>query len=212
MTLNLPVRSLRLALAAVGVMVLSGCSLLPAPTPDPTRYYVLTGVGADANRAKKAEHARVIGLKRIDLAPYLNGKSLVVREAGNEITYAGFSRWAEPLATSLARALAGYLDASEKVDRVYSQPFPIETARDNDLAISITRCEGERQADGRTVASLVAVVELTEAEPGGAVVLRKTFVAPETAWDGKDFGLLATALSDEVAALGADIINALPTP
>ena len=212
MTLNLFVRSLCLSVTAVAVMGLTGCSLLPAPKPDPTRYYILTGGGPEANRSKKSDHARVIGLKRVDLAPYLNGKSLVVREAGNEITYAGFSRWAEPLSTSIGRALAGYLDASEKVDRVYSQPFPIETARDYDLAISITRCEGERRADGRTVASLVAVVELTEAEPGGAVVLRKTFVAPETAWDGKDFGLLATALSDGVAALGADLINALPAP
>ncbi len=199
-------------LVGAGLLALSGCSLLPAPASDPTRYYVLTPTSLDAARPAKVERARVVGLKRIEIAPYLNGKDLVVREAGNEITYHSFSRWAEPLATSIGRTLADRLDASANVARVYAQPFPFEVPRDYDLAVSLVRFEGERLADGRTIPSLVAVIEVTEAKAGGAVVLRKTFVAPELAWNGKDFGALAAALSAGVVALGAELANSIPTP
>ena len=56
------------------------------------------------------------------------------------------------------------------------------------------------------------MIEVTEAKAGGAVVLRKTFVAPELAWDGKDFGALAAALSSGVVALGAELANVIPAP
>lgn len=188
----------------------SGCSLVPEPKADPTRYYVLTGLPVDAARAPNVEGALVLGVKRIEIAAYLNGKDMVVREAGNEIRYNSFSRWAEPLSSSIARAMAGRLAASERVARVYPQPFPFDVERDYDVAIRVVRCEGERKADGKTVASFSALVEVTEARAGGEVVLRKLFTAPETEWDGENFGELAAALSDGVAALGAEIVSGLP--
>lgn len=212
MTLTPLIFPFRLPLIGLCLLVVSGCTLLPAPSSDPTRYYVLSGASLDQTRPTKAEHARVIGLKRIEITPYLNGKDLVVREAGNEITYHSFSRWAEPLATSIGRVLADRLEASANVARVYAQPFPFEVARDYDLAVSVVRCEGERRADGRAVPSLVAVIELTEAKAGGAVVHRKTFIAPAQSWDGKDFGALAAALSEGVAALGVELTQLIPAP
>ncbi len=199
----------RLPLAALALLALAGCSLLPTPQADPTRYYVLTGALPDAP-ALKAEGGLVLGLRHIDIAPYLNGKDMVVRDAGNEITYNRFSRWAEPLATSIGRALAGRLAAAPRVDRVYAQPFPFDVERDYDVTIRVLRCEGEKKPGGKTVASLAALVEVTESAPGGAVVLRKTYVAPETAWNGKDYGALASALSDAVAALSNEVVGALP--
>jgi uncharacterized lipoprotein YmbA len=149
-------------------------------------------------------------VKRIEIASYLNGKDMVVREASNEIVYNSFSRWAEPLTASIGRAVSGRLASSPKVTRVYAQPFPFEVERDYDVSIRVVRCEGERTADGGLAASFSALVEVTEAKTGGAVVLRKLFTAPETKWDGKDFGALAAALSDAVSVLGAEVVTALP--
>ena len=210
MNFTAPFRLLRLPMISLCVMALAGCSLLPAPSYDPTRYYVLNRGVPDVTQPAKSEKALVLGLKRIEIAPYLNGKDLVVREAGNEITYHSFSRWAEPLGTSIGHALADRLGKSAQVSRVYTQPFPFEVVRDYDVGVIISRCEGERRVDGRTVASLVAVVEITEAGAGGAMVQRKTFTAPELAWDGKDFGALAVALSVGVDALGSELSNSLP--
>jgi len=195
---------------ASAVLAWSGCSLLPAPKSDPTRYYVLTGQSLELAQPAKAEGGLVLGVKRIEIAAYLNGKDMVVRAAGNEIAYQSFARWAEPLTVSISRAISGRLASADKVARVYPQPFPFEVERDYDVAIRVFRCEGERKTDGATVASFSALVEVTEAKTGGAVVMRKVFVAPPVRWDGRDFGALAAALSEDVSALGAEVAAALP--
>lgn len=213
--MNTSARLIRLIVAAglsALVLSLAGCSLLPAPQTDPTRYYVLTaGSLPEAETAEKAaESGLVLGLKRIEIVPYLNGKDMVVREGGNEIAYQSFARWAEPLTTSISRALTATLVHSEKVGRVYPQPFPFDVERDYDVSVRVLRCEGDRRSDGRTGARFSALVEVTEAKAGGTVVLRKEFIAPEGEWNGKDFGKLASALSESINALGTDLAAALP--
>lgn len=204
------VRPALLGLLSSVLLSLSGCSFLPAPQPDPTRHYVLTGPALEPTQSEKTEGALVLGVKRVEIAPYLNGKDMVVRAAGNEITYQNFARWAEPLTTSIGRTLVGGFARSDKVARVYSQPFPFDVERDYDVTIRVLRCEGEHKEDGRTIVSFSALVEVIEAKPGGAVVSRKVFVAPETEWNGRDFGKLASGLSEGVVALGADVLEALP--
>lgn len=189
---------------------LAGCSLVPPPKADPTRYYVLTGRAADAERGPKAAEPLVLGVKRIEIVPYLNGKDMVVRAADNEIRYNSFSRWAEPLASSIGRAVAARLAVADEVGRVYAQPFPFEVERDYDVAIRVVRCEGVLKDDGAYAASFSALVEVTESKPGGAVVFRNFFTAPEKAWDGKDYGKLASVLSDQVGELCAEVVGALP--
>ncbi len=198
-------------LSVIGLLLLTGCSLVPKPQADPTRYYVLTaGSQAEAGGESASTGSLVLGVRRVEIAPYLNGKDMVVRESGNEIAYQNFARWAEPLTTSINRALVGGLAQSDKVTRVYLQPFPFDSQRDYDVTVRVLRCEGERRADGQTVASFSAQVEVAAAKSGGAVIVRKVFVAPEAPWDGKDFGALARLLSEAVQALGADLAAALP--
>lgn len=206
-----PVRVLFSLVSLATVFALAGCSLLPEPKPDPTRYYVLTGPAESAPADAKASGACVLGLKRVELVSYLNGKDIVVREADNEIVYQRFARWAEPLSASIGRALVDTLSRSGKVGRVVAQPFPFDTRRDYDVSVRVLRCEGARRGSrGGASASFSAEVEITEAKPGGAVVARKTFTAPESTWDGEEFGKLARLLSDNVRALGEDLIASLP--
>ncbi len=200
-----------IVVSSLGLLMLTGCSILPAPKTDPTRYYVLTSPSStEAAAPDRAEGTLVLGVKRIEIVPYLNGKDMVVRERGNEITYNSFARWAEPLTASISRALVGSLVQSDKVSRVYAQPFPFEVPRHYDVSIRVVSCEGEREAGGGAVVRFSAQVEVTEAKAGGAVVLRKEFVAPAAEWNGTDFGTLAAALSESINALGADVVAALP--
>ena len=192
------------------MFIQAGCSFLPEPKADPTRYYVLTGPAVDESGARQVAGAFVVGLKSVQVAPYLNGKAMIVRNATNEIAYQEFARWAEPLDVGVGRMLSARLVASDKIKRLYSQPFPFDVERDYDVRIEVLRCEGEHKPDGKTVASLACVVEVTEAKTGGAVVLRKVFTAPEAAWNGKDFSRLAQLLSDAISTVGDEVIAALP--
>lgn len=201
------------ALAATA-LVFAGCSFFPKPAPDPTRHYVLTGATAavDVPVAKKGDLK--VGLRSIQIAPYLDGKSMIVRRGENEIDYRDYARWAEPLATGINRMLVARLHVSDRVGRVFPQPYPFDVARDIDVSVNVLRCEGRVRPDGRAVASFVCSVEIVRVggEKSGAaeVLKREVFEAPEAEWRDGDYAALAALLSADVAKLADFIVAALP--
>jgi len=198
------------ALSLAGVLLMAGCSILPKPQTDPTRYYVLTGPAIAATAAAMPTGTLRVGLQTVRIAPYLDGKAMIVRRGENEIDYRDFARWAEPLTSGLGRMLGAQLVASGQVGRVYPHPFPLDVERDVDVAVSVLRCEGVVKADGTAVVSFVCSVEVTDARPGGSVRMRRVFSAPETAWREGDYAALASQLSDAVAQLSVEVLAALP--
>lgn len=197
-------------LLCVALGALAGCNVIPPPTEDPTRYYVLsspalTGVSAPA------AGALVLGLRNVDAAPYLKKGTLVVRTGENEITFPNDARWGVPIEQDIARALRGSLSAAPSVGRVLAQPFPFEGKRDYDVHVHVLRCEGVKSSGNNGAkASFSAMIEVTSTAEGAPLVARKLFVAPEATWDGKDFAQLAAQLSTAVAALGGEVASLVP--
>lgn len=199
-----------LTLSACALLV-TGCNVIPAPTADTTRYYVLSAPSAGAAGAQPINGGLRIGLRNVDLAPYLKKGSLVVRTGENELSFPPEARWAEPLEQEILHTLRAQLLASPTVGRVFVQPFPFEEPRDFDVSVRLLRAEGLLSAAGGAgVVRLVAMIEVTRIGALGEVVARRRFVAPETAWDGKDFSQLAARLSAAVAALSEDVVGVLP--
>ena len=194
------------------VLLVTGCSVIPAPTADPTRYYVLAAPTAGPAGAQPINGGLRIGLKNVELAPYLKKGALVVRTGENELSFPAEARWAEPLDQEILHTLRTQVLAAPMVGRVFVQPFPFEEPRDFDVSVRLIRAEGVVAANGRSgVVQLVAMIEVTRIGALGEVVARRRFVAPETAWDGKDFSQLAARLSAAVAALCEDVVGVLPT-
>ena len=208
-------RASLLALATGLALAFSGCSLLPKPAPDPTRHYVLTGPSSAALDAGAKQGTLKVGLRSVQIAPYLDAKSMIVRRGDNEIDYRDYARWAEPLANGINRMLVARLHVSDRVARVFPQPYPFDVTRDVDVSVSVLRCEGRVRPDGKSVASFSCAVEIVRVgekpgSDGGAVLLRQVFEAPETEWPEGDYAALAAILSDDVAKLADTIIAALP--
>jgi uncharacterized lipoprotein YmbA len=197
-------------LAGAGLVLLGGCNILPPPTADSTRYYVLTGGGAGAADRPMAPAGLRIGLKPIALAGYLKGRPMVVRRGPNEIAFEDGERWGEPLEAALARVLRARLLEGASVTQVYLPPFPLEGERDYDVEVQVIRCEGAGAPGAGLVASFSAVIDVTATGPDHRSVAHRVFTAPDAPWDGKDFGRLAGELSADVAALAQDIVAALP--
>lgn len=195
--------------------LLAACSFLPTPKPDPTRHYVLTGPEAGAINEKLNHGSLKVGVRTVSVAPYLDGKSMIVRRGDNEIDYREFARWAEPLAVSINRMLVGRLLLSEKVARVFIQPYPFDVERDVDVAVTVLRCEGRVKPDGATVVSLLCSIEIVRVagkDGGGSEVLaREVFEAPEISWIEGDYAALARGLSEGVAKLAETISERLPS-
>ncbi len=208
-------RLLRLAPLAAAAL-LAGCSLLPRPSPDPTRHYVLTGPSPAAVNAAVKQGTLKVGLRSVQIAPYLDGKAMIVRRGDNEIDYRDYARWAEPLATGINRMLVARLHVSDRVERVFPQPYPFDVVRDVDVSVSVLRCEGRIRPDGSAAVSFTCAVEIVRvagkpgAAGGGQVLFREVFEAPETPWKEGDYAALAAGLSEKVAQLADVILAKLP--
>jgi uncharacterized lipoprotein YmbA len=208
--MNAALLNFRFLSFAVCLLLLAGCNVIPPPQADLTRYFALASPALDNPGARPTQGTLRLGLKAVDVAPYLKKGLLVVRRGENELVYNEYVRWAEPLEASIARAVRTRLLADAKTARVFAYPFPFDQERDFDVAIGIVRCEGVQSTGGGAAARFVATLEITSAGAVSEVVVRKTIAMPDVVWDGKDYAALARALSDDVAALGQEIGAALP--
>lgn len=199
-----------LVAAVPWILALAGCNILPPVQADATRYYVLSGPALGGTGAQPIGGALRLGLKVVEVAPYLKKGSLVVRTGEHEVAFPSDARWAEPLDVEIARTLRLRLLAAPAVGRVFVAPFPLDERRDFDVSVQVLRCEGVKEGGGGTVARFAALLEITTAEANGRVVARKNFLAPDAAWDGKDFARLAALLSDAVGALAQEVAATLP--
>ena len=203
-------RGLILGALCAGGLGLAGCNIIPPPTADATRYYVLTGPALGAAGSQPIAGALRLGLRNVELAPYLKKGSLVVRTGDNEVSFPTEARWAEPLEQEILHTLRSQLLAAPAVGRVFVQPFPFDEPRDFDVSVRVIRCEGVRTAGGQASARFAANVEVTRSGAAGDLVARRRFVAQEAVWDGKDYAQLAARLSAAVAALSDDVVGVLP--
>ena len=210
MNAALPSFRFRLLSSAVCLLLLAGCNVIPPPQSDLTRSFALAGPALDDSTARPTLGTLRLGLKAVDVAPYLKKGVIVVRRGENELVYNEYARWAEPLEASIARAVRARLLADAKTGRAFAYPFPFDQERDFDVAVGIVRCEGVQLSGGGAAARFVATLEITSAGANSEVVVRKTIAMPDVVWDGKDYAALARALSNDVAALGQEIAAALP--
>lgn len=185
----------------------SGCSLLPAPKSDPTRYYVM-GADVPTETPAKVAAGLVVGLRAVEVPAYLAGKAIIVRLHDNEIEYRDFSRWAEPLDAAISLRIADALSRSSDVSRVLTYPFPLEVPRDVDVKLRVLRCEGVLGQDNTAQVSME--VQLLSAG-GGDLLASKVLTAPAGNWNGHDYGQLAKLLGEGVNKLADELATLLPS-
>ena len=177
------------ALPVLSVVMLfaAGCSLLPAPAADPTKYYVLTDrVNSETTRTPSPEALHLV-LRGIELPGYLRStRAMVVRDGLNEIRYLDYARWAELLDQGIARVVKTELLHAEAVASVEPVGLPSDFRRAYDISVRVHLCEGGVISGSHNVAKFSASYEITSLETK-RVVVQKTFSAPEAAWNGDDF-------------------------
>lgn len=205
-----PSAILLLLASALSLSALAGCNILPPLQTDATHYYVLAGPALTEPGTLPGAGALRLGLKAVEVAPYLRKGSLVVRAGDNEVAFLDQARWAEPIEQEIAAALRQRLLAAPAVGRVFVAPFPFEQARDFDVSVQVLHCEGVREGGRRAVARFAATIEITTTGANSQVVARKAFIAPDAAWDGKDPGQLVALLGQAVGALSQEVVAALP--
>ena len=188
---------------------LSGCSFLQ-PGADPTRFYVLTDPSPPSERVVGGESKRwKVGLRPVEVPAYLQGKAMVVRSGTNEIQFADFDRWAEPLDQGISRVIKEMLSGAPNVETVTSNSHGGDTL-DYEVAIRLLACEGLRIKKGAGTIRFAMTWEVRSVGNNSTPTRRGVFTALPVAWNEKDYGQLAQRLGEAIAGASRAVAADLP--
>jgi uncharacterized lipoprotein YmbA len=132
---------------------------------------------------------------------------MVVRTGTNEIHFADFDRWAEPLGQGISRVLKEAISSAPNVEEVTLNPQG-DGAMDYEVAVGILACEGVRLEKGGGSIRFVATWDMRSVG-NNPTVIHGDFSGDPLAWNGKDYGQLAERLSEAIASAGKALAVAL---
>lgn len=190
---------------------LAGCFSLGRNTPE-QQYYVL-GAGSGNGGAAVAPDsaAATLGVRRLDLAPYLAVPFVAVRRGANRMTFSEFHRWGEDLSDGINRALAGYLGRHVPARTVEVAPWPLRARHDLLIQVHVLRFEGVAAEEPSSVegeAHMLAAWEIIR--PADGIVLARGTTERRTAgWTVGDHAGLVALLDTGLSDLADDVAGAL---
>jgi uncharacterized protein len=195
-----------LALAALT----AGCSFLK-PAQNETRYYLLTPASPVAARThtNSSTPGCVVRLRPVEVADYLNTVDMAVRTGPNQIHFALFHCWAEPLDAGIRRVLAEDLTATPLVRQVLTdQPAPpgrpVYT-----LSIRVLACEGVSSTNHVGSTAFAAAWQIVDSGAPHTILAHGVFRAQPGSWTPGDYAQLAGQLSRAVADFSNVLLDAL---
>ncbi len=189
------------ALAALAITLFTSSCLLMA-RGDASRFYVLRVV---AEPAPSGGGSLDVGLGPITIPGYLRRPTLATRvSTTDQVRYAEFDRWAEPLSSQFQRTLGQDLASALGAERVV--PFPWYPTTPVDVAVRVNVVAFETDTAGQ--ARLDA--EWTIHDPRTAAVLRGGRSVITEPVDGEGAPAAVAALSRTVAELASRIASGIP--
>jgi len=194
-------------LSPLALLTFVGCFSLSRDTP-PLQQYVLGGTAAASIAAPSADPTGVtVGVRRLDLAPYLATPAVVVRRGAHQIVHSEFHRWGEDPGEGITRAVAGYLAAETSISAVDSAPWSAGSRHDYLVQLHVVRFEGVVPADSGVVdgeVQLLATWEILR-PMDGVVLARGTTDHRERGWTVGDYAGLVTSLDRGLNGLASDV-------
>jgi hypothetical protein len=151
-----------------------------------------------------------IGLRRLDLAPYLSTTAIVVRR-GSRIVTSAFRRWGEDPSAGIMRAVAASLGATPAVLAVDVAPWPVQAQHDYLVQLHVSQLEGVAAEDSTAKEGEVHVTASWEIirSQDGTLVARGETDHRETGWKVGDYRDLVTRVDKGLTGLGSDLAACL---
>ena len=212
-------RTLRL-LGICALLTEAGCFSLARPTPPLEEYVLGAGPRPVAALPARDSGGLTIGLRRLDLAPYLSTTAIVVRR-GSKIVTSGFRRWGEEPSAGIMRAVAVSLGAAPTILAVDVAPWPVQAQHDYLVQLHVSHLEGVAAEDLTATEGEVRVTASWEIirSQDGTLVARGETDRRETGWKVGDYlGLVTrvdkglTGIASDLAACLVRIASAAPAP
>ncbi len=205
---------------SLGFILMSACSLLPPPQPDPSKFYVLTALSGPASDAAPPGAADLshlaIGLGPVTLPEYLHRREVVTRAAPNRLDLSATDFWAEPLDESFRRVLEENLSILLGTKQIVEFPWYSTTVLDYQVQVEVQRFE----CDGSGNAQLHAVATVKDPKSGQVLTSQQANLSEaagsasaeaRAAALSNDLGNLSRQIADEVRRAQAEHPHPSPT-
>ena len=210
MTMQPSARTIRRILPSL-LISLAGCFSL-SRNPPPVQHYVLGGAGpADVRTASRDTTDIAVGVRRLQLASFLETPFIVVRRGAQRITFSEFHRWGEDLGGGINRAVAEYLAPRAPFARLDVAPWPLGMNHDYLIELHVLSFEGMAPEDPSAQegeAHLLATWQIIR-QQDGEVVGQGTTDFRKGGWRVGDYAGLVALLDAGLAALAADLATSL---
>lgn len=202
-------RLLLLLIHVLALGTLCSCAAL-TPRADPTRFFLLSsGESAKETTPRPDALAWRVALRSVELPAYLRGRPMVLRTGSNELRFADYDRWAEPLVEGITRVLGASMGSSSNAVMV-SADHPADQELDYQIRVQVLSFEGSQAGKE---AGLAHVSLAWDARPTGKrakSAAHGVFTSGQLAWNGSDYGQLAARLSEALFEGGQAIARSLP--
>ncbi len=189
-------RSPRWPLVAAFLIALSGCAGSPA-----IDYYTLDALPYPEARGDDSAPLTVL-LGPLSLPEMVDRPQLVVRSGDNRVEIVDTSRWAQPLKSELARALAANLARDLGTLRVFLAEQSLHGEPDISVSVDVLRFES------RLGVEAVMEARWTIRRKGGAAPLTGRSLIRETV-QGKGYEFLVAAHGRALARISREIAEAI---
>ncbi|MFK7844344.1 MAG: membrane integrity-associated transporter subunit PqiC [Rhodothermales bacterium] len=196
-------------LVLIGLMTQSCVNL--KPRENETRFFVL---GTPVIEASSVMHAGgegvVIGLRRLELAAYLDTPQIVVRIGTNEVQFSDTHRWGEDLAQSINRVVADLIKDNAAIQYVDIVPWAAGTSHDYVVEIGVDKFEGYLTSAGSPLimaAHLEAHWKIFD--PASNKVLKQGVTTEMVQGRAAGYSTLVSGLEQTLLKLEADLVSAV---
>jgi len=188
------------------LLTLGGCFSLSRKTPV-LEQYVLGSPAAEVRAGPSDRAGFTIGLRRLDLAPYLAIPAIVVRRGDQQIVTSEFHRWGEELSEGINRAFARFLAAEPSVRAVDVAPWSVRSKYDYLVQLHILHFEGAAPEETAGTEGEVRVVANWEMirQADGVVLARGATDHRQGGWRVGDYAGLVTLLDQGLTAMAQDV-------
>ena len=190
---------------AVLLIALNSCSFLK-PANGEEHNYLLTP-RPSPEPSIEVRPPCIVRVLPVELPEYLQTSDMVIRTGTNELFFAEFHEWAEPLDAGIRRVLAQNLRGFQGIQEVITdEPSPAHRKL-YIISVHILECEGS-DTNGRGMILFSAAWEISQ---GGtdATPAHGTFRAPPASWHPGDYAGMVTQLSSDVADLSKVLVQAI---
>lgn len=198
-------RTLRV-FGSCALLTVAGCFTLARPTP-PLEEYALGETPKAASTATARDPGGVtVGLRRLDLAPYLATTAIVVRR-GSRIVTSGFRRWAEEPGAGIMRAVAASIGSSPAILAVDIAPWPVQAQHDYLIQLHVSHLEGVADVDSTKAEGGIRVSASWEIvrSRDGALVARGETDRTEPGWKVGDYRSLVNGVENGLRGMAGDL-------